>query len=427
MFIDKAKVSIKAGSGGNGNMSFRHEKFIDKGGPDGGDGGHGGDVIFVASDNHSTLAKFRHDREILGENGEKGGTSNKHGASGDDLEVFVPVGTSVFDNKGNLLFDLERKGVRRIIAKGGRGGYGNAHFTSSVRQAPRIAELGERGEEIEALLEIRMIADVGLVGLPNAGKSTLLSVVSDAKPEIADYPFTTLKPNLGVVKIDEQTSLLFADIPGMIEGASEGKGLGDEFLKHVERTKVLLHLIDAWSNDIVADYNVIRQELAAYKIDLSTKPYIVALSKIEGLDKDLLDMQVEALRSVVPKEIQILAFSAVAHQNLQSVLYAISAVATANKIEQQTTESELSEIPVITLEAAKQDWWVDNVDGMIVVHGDKIARFAERTNFESEEGVQRLKDILKRTGVLKEIRRAQDNLDELVRFADRPDIEPFML
>ena len=250
MFIDKATVSIKAGDGGNGKLSFRHEKFIDRGGPDGGDGGDGGDVVFVASRNENTLADFRYQKELAADAGQPGGPTRKHGRSAKDLLVPVPVGTVVTDSEGNILADLAEDEQRAVIARGGKGGFGNAHFVSSRRQAPRIAEKGEAGEELQAYLELKMIADVGLIGLPNAGKSTLLSVISNARPEIANYPFTTITPNLGVVDVDGKDSLLFADIPGLIEGAAEGKGLGDEFLRHVERTAVLLHLIDAYQEDV---------------------------------------------------------------------------------------------------------------------------------------------------------------------------------
>lgn len=237
-FIDKASVTILAGDGGNGRLSFRREKFVDRGGPDGGDGGDGGSVVFVASRNQNTLAAFRYEKELHAKPGEAGSSRRKHGRSADDLRVAVPVGTVVVDEAGQLLADLAVDGQEAVLAKGGKGGFGNAHFVSSTRQAPRIVEKGEKGEQKYLQLELKMIADVGLVGLPNAGKSTLLSVISNARPEIADYPFTTLVPNLGVVDVEGGQGLLFADIPGLIEGAAEGKGLGDEFLRHVERTAV---------------------------------------------------------------------------------------------------------------------------------------------------------------------------------------------
>jgi GTP-binding protein len=250
MFVDSAKVIIRAGNGGNGAVSFKHDKFKARGGPDGGDGGDGGDVVLKASRNQNTLAAFRYKKLLQAENGGQGTKRRRHGKTASDLEVAVPVGTMVTSPEGELLADLTEDGMSVIIAKGGKGGFGNAHFVSSVRQVPRVAEKGEQGEDREAVFELKMIADVGIVGLPNAGKSTLLSVVSNARPEIANYPFTTLVPNLGVVDIDSRHSILLADIPGLIEGASQGKGLGDEFLRHVERTSVLLHLVDAYNEDV---------------------------------------------------------------------------------------------------------------------------------------------------------------------------------
>src|SRR3990167_7782581 len=231
MFVDKTSVTVQAGDGGNGAVSFRHEKFVDKGGPDGGDGGKGGDIIFEASRNQDTLSAFRYQRLLKAEFGQPGSKRRKHGRSAKDLLVQVPIGTSVYKDE-ELIADLTKDEEQVVIARGGKGGFGNAHFVSSTRQAPRVAEKGEKGEKLELTLELKMIADVGLVGLPNAGKSTLLASISHAHPAIADYPFTTLSPNLGVVDIDKKTSILIADIPGLIEGASEGKGLGDEFLRH---------------------------------------------------------------------------------------------------------------------------------------------------------------------------------------------------
>jgi GTPase len=247
-FIDKVLVSVAAGNGGNGVVSFRHEKFIDKGGPDGGDGGKGGDVVFVASRNQNTLAAFRYQKEIKADHGNAGSKRKKHGRSAKDLLVALPVGTVASTADGTVVADLVEDGQRVIVAHGGRGGFGNAHFISSRRQAPKFAEKGDVGDAMDLTLELKMIADVGLVGLPNAGKSTLLSKISNARPEIANYPFTTLTPNLGVVDIDAGNSVLVADIPGLIEGAADGKGLGHDFLRHVERTAVILHLIDAYTD-----------------------------------------------------------------------------------------------------------------------------------------------------------------------------------
>lgn len=404
MFVDKVSVSVKAGDGGNGYVSFRHEKFIDKGGPDGGDGGKGGNVIFVASRNQNTLAAFRFQKDITAEDGKGGFKRNRRGKNGSSLEVPVPIGTSVYDDKGALLADLSVDGTRIVIARGGDGGFGNAHFVSSVRQAPRVAEKGEAGEEFEAILELKSIADVGLVGLPNAGKSTFLGAVSNAKPEIADYPFTTLKPNLGVVDLDAQTSFLVADIPGLIEGASLGKGLGDEFLRHIERTAVILHLIDAYSESVADAYATIQHELASYKVDLSAKPQIVALTKVEGLDSELIAMQIASITTVAPKETKIIAISAASGHGVKSLLHDLATmVATVREQETVSAPSALvteAGVPILTLQR-DDSWKIEPTKDGFVVTGRKIEKFARRTNFDDEHGVARIRDILKKMGIMR--------------------------
>ena len=306
MFVDTAKVKLKAGDGGNGAVSFRREIYIPKGGPDGGDGGKGGSIIFRADKDTNTLLDFRYNPELTAENGKNGSGQRSAGRSGKNLIVEVPVGTTVkkitLSEDGTtetvFLADLATDQQEAVIAKGGDGGFGNAHFKSSTRQAPVIAEVGEPGEAFEAALELKLIADVGLVGLPNAGKSTFLSRVSNATPEIADYPFTTLTPQLGVATIDRQ-DILIADIPGLIEGAADGKGLGHDFLRHVDRTAVLLHLIDVYNEDAGAAYQTIRRELERYS-DLASRPEIVALTKCEGLDSEIIAMQQAAILAVNP-------------------------------------------------------------------------------------------------------------------------------
>ena len=351
MFVDTAKVFIKAGKGGNGAVSFRHEIYIPKGGPDGGDGGKGGDVVFVASKDCDTLIDFRFQPKLIAEDGKAGSGQKSSGKSGKDLIVEVPVGT-VVKRDGEIVADLTHDEERAIVAHGGDGGYGNWHFRSSTRQVPKIAELGNPGEEYEAELELKLIADVGLVGFPNAGKSTFLSVVSNARPEIADYPFTTITPNLGVAQIDG-SSMLIADIPGLIEGASEGKGLGDQFLRHVERTKVLLHLIDVYSDDAGKAYADIRKELENYSTELSTRPEVVVLTKTEGVDEDIIKMQREAILAQNDNA-NILAISSVAHQGLTEVLRALKHEIDQAKAEAISDESEEEELPVITLEQTEQ-------------------------------------------------------------------------
>lgn len=404
MFIDKVKVSLIAGNGGDGVTSFRHEKFRKLGGPDGGDGGNGGDVILRASRNQNTLAAFRYKKLLKAQSGANGQKAKKRGKSGEDLVAEIPVGTVVLSEAGGQLADFTADGQVETLAKGGRGGFGNAHFVSSTRQAPRVAEKGEKGETTEATLELKMIADVGLVGLPNAGKSTLLSVVSNAKPEIANYPFTTLVPNLGVVDIDKEHSLLFADIPGLIEGASQGKGLGDEFLRHIERTSVLVHLIDAYSGDVESGYKTIIKELHDYTIDLSKKPQIVALSKIEGLDQKTLKPKIEKLKKIVPSGTPLTKFSSLSREDLPQLLRLILKEVEKTK-KQQVKKAEKKAIPVIGLREEEDVWEIKKTTEGFIVTGKKLERFAARTKFGDPHGEQRLRDILSKTGVIKELDR----------------------
>ncbi len=425
MFVDVAKVFVKAGRGGDGIVSFRHEIYIDKGGPNGGDGGRGGDVIFKATENLNTLLDFRYKPELKAENGANGGKQNKHGKSGENLIVKVPVGTIVRRN-GDIIADLTENNQEVVIAIGGRGGFGNAHFKSSVRQVPRIAELGEPGEEFEAELELKLLADVGLIGFPNAGKSTFLSVISNAKPEIANYEFTTLTPNLGVADVD-QDSILIADIPGLIEGASKGKGLGDAFLRHVERTAVLLHLIDAYSNDIKNSYLTIRNELKSYSKELDIRPEIVAITKIEGLDQDIVDMQIDELKKVVSPGTKVMAISSMAHKGLKELLRELNKIVKVEREKQKeiSITVEDDELPVISLnrEELSKAWHVEKVEEedrtLYVVTGEKIERFAIRTNFDQEEGVDRLRDILKKLGIAQELLKKGAESDSIISISGK--------
>lgn len=450
MFVDKAKVSLKAGDGGNGAVSFRREIYIPKGGPDGGDGGKGGNIIFRADRNTNTLIDFRFTPILTAENGKNGSGQRSAGRSGKDLIVDVPVGTIVYrlehENTRRsrvLIADLVRDGQTAVIARGGDGGFGNAHFKSSTRQAPIIAEVGEPGEEFEAELELKTMADIGLVGLPNAGKSTFLSVVSNAKPEIADYPFTTLTPNLGVATIDGR-DLLISDIPGLIEGAAEGKGLGHDFLRHVDRTAVLLHLIDVYNNDAGEAYRIIRNELNKYS-DLKDRPEVVALTKCEGVDDDIIKMQMSSILAQNPSA-KIFAISAQAHQGLTELLREISARVLAEPIPSNiglesyerhekyphsrsmfadganterlspvtTGARERSEndgysrasIPTISLssDALKDTWKVEKrEDGSFLVTGEKIEKFARRTDMNNYASINRLRDIMKKLGIRAEL------------------------
>lgn len=402
MFVDKVVVSIKAGDGGNGMVSFRQEKFVDKGGPDGGDGGNGGDVIFKASRNQNTLAAFRFQKSLSADSGKPGFKRKRHGKSGVNLEVMVPVGTVILDAAGNQLADLVYDGQAQVIAKGGHGGFGNAHFVSSVRQAPRVAEKGEPGEELTAHLELKMIADVGLVGLPNAGKSTFLAAISNARPEIANYPFTTLRPNLGMVDLGEDASLLFADIPGLIEGASEGKGLGDEFLRHVERTAVLVHLIDIYNDSVVDAYQTIQAELKAYRIDLSKKPQLIALTKVEGFDEDMVADKISELKNIVPKTAQLFAISSQSKAGVKELLFAVQKMVVKQRKAAAVKAEKQPAIPVITMRT-EDSWTVKKLDKGYKITGRKIEKFAARTDFASEHGIQRLRDIMKKMGIMNKL------------------------
>jgi GTP-binding protein len=321
-FLDQAKIYIKSGAGGNGCISFRREKFIEFGGPNGGDGGKGGDVWAECVANLNTLLDYRYQQHFSAENGKPGMGKNRAGPNGRDCIIKLPPGTQVLAEDGEtLLADLTTPGERVLLAKGGNGGFGNAHFKSSTNQAPRHANPGLPGEELTIWLRLKLIADAGLVGLPNAGKSTFLAAVSAAKPKIADYPFTTLHPNLGVVRAGD-VDFVLADIPGLIEGAHDGAGLGDRFLGHIERCRVLLHLVDATSADVATDYKTVRRELKAYGGGIDKKKEIVALSKSDALDPETLKERHDALKKAARKTPLVL--SAVSRQGVQEALYALA-------------------------------------------------------------------------------------------------------
>jgi len=422
-FVDKALVTILAGDGGNGRTSFRREKYVEHGGPDGGDGGHGGNVVFEANYNEDTLANFRYRKEVSAEAGAPGDKRRKHGKSGQDLVVKVPVGTAVLDEDGLVLADLVKAGDSEVIAKGGKGGFGNAHFVSSTRQAPKIAELGEPGQKLKVALELKMIADVGLVGLPNAGKSTLLSVLSNARPEIADYAFTTLTPNLGVVDIDKSHSLLLADIPGLIEGAAEGKGLGDEFLRHIERTAAIVHLIDAYQDEIAAAYKTIQKELKSYKVDLSRRPQVVVINKTEGLDKEILADLFKQLKQVVPTKTKIMAISAKSRQGLKELSRTLLKIVETERRRQAKKVQPEDSLPVFRLPDDDRSWQVKKRGKHFEISGQRIERFALRTDFKSEAGIQRLRDIMKKIGIMNELERQGAELGDKVRIGKAGEIE----
>ena len=424
MFIDTAKVFIAAGKGGDGAVSFRHEIYIPKGGPDGGDGGKGGDVVFVASKDCNTLIDFRFQPELKAQPGKNGSGQRSAGRSGNDLIVKVPIGTVVKRGEA-VIADFTADGQKIVIAKGGDGGFGNAHFKSSTRQTPRIAEVGEPGESFEAELELKLLADVGLIGFPNAGKSTLLSVVSNATPEIADYPFTTLTPNLGVATIDD-TDILIADIPGLIQGASTGKGLGDRFLRHVERTKVLLHLIDVYNDNAGEAYRIIRQEIADYSTSLAERPEVVALTKTEGVDQEIIAMQTASILEQNPR-LEIFPISAAAHQGITELLRYLKQKISQAKAQAASSETEVinqagstAELPTIRLESGgKKDrsFRVEKRDDRFVVTGPTIEKFARMTDYSNYDSVNRLRDIMKKHGIRGELSSQGAQADSLIEIA----------
>ncbi|HUD07198.1 MAG TPA: GTPase ObgE [Candidatus Saccharimonadales bacterium] len=404
MFVDKVEVTVKAGDGGDGKVSFRRERFVDRGGPNGGDGGQGGSVVLVASRNENTLANFRHAPKLSAEPGQPGDKSKKRGKSGANLMIKVPVGTVVLDDKGETVADLVKDGQEETIMSGGRGGFGNAHFTSSIRQAPNFAEKGEKCLPQSLTMEIKMIADVGLVGMPNAGKSTLLAAISNARPEIADYPFTTLTPSLGVVDVDSKFSFLMADIPGLIEGASQGKGLGIQFLRHIERTKVLVHIVDVYDDNVSKNYQIIQNELKAYSPILVKRPQVVVLNKIDGYDKAKLDEKLATIKKILPRSAKLMAISALAGTGLGELKNTIKQVIqSARAAEAKKAELSGADIPVIKLDTVPDTWEVTKTKNKYSVNGARIEQFARRTDFDNPDGVARLRDIMKKMGILKEL------------------------
>lgn len=418
-FVDKVRVTVMAGAGGDGKLSFRHEKFIDRGGPDGGDGGDGGDIVLRASRNQNTLAAFRYKKEIKAEDGQPGGKMKKHGRSAKDTILDLPVGTVATNDSGQVVADLTEDGQTAVLAHGGKGGFGNAHFISSRRQAPNFAEKGEPGEVFDLQLELKMIADIGLIGLPNAGKSTLLSKISNARPEIADYPFTTLTPNLGVVDIDKETTVLVADIPGLIAGAAEGKGLGHDFLRHVERTAVILHLIDAYTEDVATVYQTIKSELKAYQPELAKRPEIVALTKVEGLDEEIVADLTRQLKKVVPRGTGIFGISSQSGEGLKPLLYAVKDKVITARAKKQKSVPKVDSIPVLRLTDTSDAYTVAKKGNVFVVTGERIEKFASRTDFDNDEGVRRLRDIMRRAGVMHELRRQGIEADQIIQIGSK--------
>jgi GTPase len=411
--IDEVKINVISGDGGDGLISFHREKFVPRGGPAGGDGGYGGSVILVANPKLSTLANFQHRSHYKAQPGGRGGTNNKTGASADDLVIQVPTGTLVRDAKsGVLLGDLVKAEDRLVVAKGGRGGRGNARFKSASHQAPRIAEKGEPGEDRWLKLELKLIAHVGIVGVPNAGKSTLLSVISNARPKIASYPFTTLEPNLGVITYDDR-DLVVADIPGLIEGAHMGVGLGHSFLRHVQRTRLLVHLLNGESEAPLADYNQINVELGLFDEKLSDKPQIVVFNKMDLPEAQARWPQVEA--DLKARGIKPMAISAAAHENVQTLVQEIFRVMSEMPDEVPTVD----EVPVYEMPEDEFAFEITHdEEGIYHVTGKRVERAALMTYWDYDEAVARFQNILEAMGITKALEQAGVEVGDTVFIGD---------
>ena len=409
MFADKANIFIRSGKGGDGHVSFRREIFVAAGGPDGGDGGRGGDLIVEVDDGINTLADFRYIRKYAAGDGENGGKRNCTGKDGEDLVLKVPAGTIIREAEtGKVITDMSGDNRREVLLKGGRGGKGNRHYATATMQVPKYAQPGQPAKELNVTLELKMIADVGLVGFPNVGKSTFLSRVTNAKPKIANYHFTTLSPNLGVVDLDGTDGFVIADIPGLIEGASEGVGLGHEFLRHIERTKVIIHLVDAASvegRDPVEDIEKINNELFSYNEKMAELPQVIAANKIDAFYGDEAEEAIQRIRDAFePQGIKVFPISAVSGQGVRELLYHV-----------QSMLNEVDQAPVIfereyfeeTPDFSNEPFTVEkDEDGIYVVEGPRIERMLGYTNLDSEKGFQFFQDFLKNNGIL-------DQLEEL--------------
>lgn len=414
MLVDEAKIFVASGKGGDGIVSFRREKYIPRGGPSGGDGGRGGDVVLKADNNMNTLYFFRKQVHFKAKAGSKGGSSNKTGADADRLVVRVPVGTIIRDaDTGGMIADLVRHDDEVVVVRGGRGGKGNSHFKSASNQAPRMAEKGEPSIERWLTLELKMIADVGLVGVPNAGKSTLLSVVSNAKPKIADYPFTTLEPNLGTVFYDN-LDLVFADIPGLIEGAHEGVGLGHSFLRHVQRTRLIIHVLDGASSDPIADYNQITTELALYDERLAERPEIVVVNKMDMPDVseywELIREQLVSRGVEDPMPI-----SALTRDNIQSLIQRVFEL--VSKLPETQIQEE-DEVPTYELEEDEIAFEIEVENGIYYVTGERIERAAAMTYWDYEEAITRFQRTLEVLGVSEALEEAGVKVGDTVFIGD---------
>ena len=409
MFADRAKIYVRSGKGGDGHVSFRREKYVPNGGPDGGDGGRGGDVIFEVDEGLNTLIDFRHIRKYKAGDGEEGGKKNCRGKDGKDIVIKIPQGTVIKEaESGQVITDMSGDNRRVVLLKGGNGGNGNQHYATSTMQAPKYAQPGQPAQELELMLELKVIADVGLVGFPNVGKSTFLSRVTNAKPKIANYHFTTLNPNLGVVDLEGTGGFVIADIPGLIEGASEGIGLGHEFLRHIERTKVIIHIVDAAGTegrDPIEDIYAINKELEAYNPEIANRPQVIAANKIDAIyhgegEED----PVEKIRAEFePKGIQVFAISAVSGEGLKPLLYKVNEMLL--EVGEEPTVFEQEYFPELKTGYLDEPYTVtyDEEEDEYVVEGPRIEKMLGYTNLESEKGFTFFQNFLKETGILEEL------------------------
>ena len=419
MFADRAKIIIRSGKGGDGHVSFRRELFVPDGGPDGGDGGRGGDVIFEVDEGLNTLTDYRHRRKYKAQDGEEGGKRNCHGKSGQDIVLKVPEGTVIKDAaSGKVIADMSGENRRQVVLKGGKGGIGNQHFATATMQVPKYAKPGQPAQELEVLLELKVIADVGLVGFPNVGKSTLLSRVTNAQPKIANYHFTTLSPNLGVVDLDGD-GFVIADIPGLIEGASEGVGLGLDFLRHIERTKVIIHMVDAASvegRDPIADIYAINKELEAYNPGIAARPQVIAANKIDAI-WDIENDPIERIRlEFEPKGIRVFPISAVSGQGLKELLYHVKGL--LDTMDDKTVVFEQEFFPEDMLIRENLPYTVEKSteeENTYIVEGPRIEKMLGYTNLDSEKGFAFFQKFLKDTGILDDLEKAGIQEGDTVR------------
>ena len=408
MFADRARIYVRSGKGGDGHVSFRREKYVPSGGPDGGDGGRGGDVIFVVDEGLNTLIDFRHIRKYKAEDGEPGGKKNCRGKDGNDIIIKVPAGTVIKEaESGQVITDMSGDRTRVVLLKGGRGGNGNQHYATSTMQAPKYAQPGQPAQELELILELKVIADVGLVGFPNVGKSTFLSRVTNARPKIANYHFTTLNPNLGVVDLEGTGGFVIADIPGLIEGASEGVGLGHEFLRHIERTKVIIHIVDAAGTegrDPIEDIYAINKELEAYNADIAKKPQVIAANKIDAI-YDENSNPVEALKAEFePKGIKVYPISAVSGEGVKELLYHVYDM--LQGLGEEPTVFEQEYFPEEARAGYSDEPYTVEYDAdedEYVVEGPRIEKMLGYTNLDSEKGFTFFQNFLKESGILEEL------------------------